>query len=251
MTLDEFNNLKKELIDEVIIFEQTERKISILNNLYLIQFSDILEQERYLLYENDCLIKAIAKKSDGDSLEDIKKFLDDKKLEFNSIISSFRMQCKLALETEQISSKFKKEDLEKIEDEIINYCNYYHPFVNLLADEQQKSIYGTLIMLYRLGNVSGFKNYMKEIKPLLNVVDIKENEFDEVSKKYIETINKLKLIHKEKNSAFPLTKEEIFFKEDLLTREEMYLREKNYQARDINKALQEDFKLHFSFNFSL
>lgn len=251
MTLEEFNNLKNELINEVIKFEQTERKINILNNLYLIQFSDILEQERYLLFENDCLIKAIAKISDGNSLEEVKEFLDNKKIEFNSIIGSFRMQTKLALETEQISSKFKKEDLEKVENEIIDYCNYYHPFVNILSDEHQKSLYGTLIMLYRLGNVSGFKNYMKEIKSFLNVVDIKENEFDEVSKKYIETINKLKLIHEEKKNAFPLNKEEIFFKEELLTREEMYLREKNYQARDINKALQEDFKLHFSFDFSL
>ncbi len=251
MTLEEFNDLKNELINEVINFEQTERKINILNNLYLIQFSDILEQERYLLFENDCLMKAIAKIADGSSVEDIKKFLENKKMEFNSIISSFRMQCKLALETEQISSKFKKEDLEKVENEIINYCNLYHPFINVLADGNQNSIYGTLIMLYRLGNVQGFKNYMKEITPVLSAIDIKESNFDEVSQKYIETINKLKLIHEEKIKTFPLNKEEIFYKEELLAREEMYLRERNYQARDINKALQEDFKLHFTFNFSL
>lgn len=251
MTIEEFNNIRNELIKEVIIFEQTERKISILNNLYLMQFSDILEQERYLLFENDCLIKSIAKLKDGSTIDEVKSFLDGKRTEFDSIINSFRMQCKTALETEEISSKFSKNDLEKVENQMIDYCNSYHPFVNIFGDVRQNGLYGTLIMLYRLGNVTGFNNFLKEIEPLLAKADIKPNDYERTAKIYKDTINRLRLIHNEKIKAFPLNKEEIFYKEELMTREEMYLREKNYQARDINKALQNDFKLNFPFEFSI
>ena len=251
MSLDNFNEIKQKLIELVIQFETTERKINVLNNTYFLQFFSELEQQRYLQYENDYLVKAIAMKADGKTEEEVRSFLDQCKKEFSSHMQSFYRQHKLALEMENQSKTYTKEDLEKVDQDFKQYCSIYHPLVKAHSNEIERNMYASLITLYRAGNVVGFKNLMKEIQPMFTSPAVEENEKESLVKLYKESILHLKELLAKSKDAFPINKENIFFNDQLLTREEIYLREKNYKAREMNKALQEDFKLQFAFNFSL
>ena len=78
MTREEFLSLKEELTNVVVEYEVLKRKSSFLNNSYILQFKEELEKQRYLLYENEYLSKAIAKQGEKENLEDIKKYLYQK-----------------------------------------------------------------------------------------------------------------------------------------------------------------------------
>lgn len=251
MTFEKFSEIKNELINVVLEFEQTERKIRFLNSSYFLEFYSELEQQRYLQYENDFLIKAIAMSSDGKPEVVIKAFLDQCKKEFETQMQNFYRQHQLAKEMEHQISMLNKEDIERLDSEFKEYCSLHHPLVNVYATIIEKNLYSTLVSLYRLGNISGYKNFIKEFSSSFTTVEIPVEEYEDVAKIYQDTILHLKDVLQQKKQEFPLNKEDIFYKEELLTRELMYLREKNYQAREMNKSLQEDFKLHFTFEFSL
>lgn len=251
MDKEEFNGIQNELINQVINFEQTERSINFLNSLYILRFYQELEQQRYLLFENEYLVKSIAMDADGKTVEEVKAFLEKSKNDFSLYIERFHKQYELAKEMESQLEKYTKEDLEKNDASFIEYCTYFHPLVKTNLNSIDSSIYSSLIMLYRMGNIAGFKNVMKECKDNLHPALFKEENYDEVSKLYKESIEYLNSIKEKKMKEFPLNKKDIFNNEDLITRELIYLREKNYKIKEMNQSLQADFKLHFSFEFSL
>ena len=251
MLEDLFEQTKQELISLVIEFEKTERKIHFLNNVYYLQFYTELEQQRYLQCENDYLVKAIALKSEGKTIEEVKNFLEQCRKEFSTQIQSFYRQHQTALEMERLSKSYKKEDLDKVDEEFEWYCANYHPLVKAHSTEAERNVYVSLVALYRVGNVMGAKNFLKESRSLFTSTEVLENEKEKLIQLYQESISHLKEMISKAKDSFPLNKENIFYDENLLTREEIYLREKNYTSRDMNKALQEDFKQHFSFEFTL
>lgn len=251
MNLDVFNQTKQELIQLIIEFEATERKINVLNNTYHLHFHKELEQQRYLQYENDYIVKAIAMKADGKTEEEVKSFLEECRKEFSLNIQAFYRQYQLALEMEKQSKTYTKEDLEKVDQDFKMYCSIHHPLVKAHSTTMERNIYASLIALYRAGNVVGFKNLLKEMEPSFTSPEIEETEIENLISLYKDSIEHLKEILAKSKEVFPITKENIFFNDQLLTREEMYLREKNYKAREINKALEKDFKSQFTFEFSL
>ncbi|MDE6655520.1 MAG: hypothetical protein K2J85_00845, partial [Anaeroplasmataceae bacterium] len=251
MYAEEFMKIKNELIELVIEFEQTERKINLLSNAYMLEFYEELQQQRYLLSENDYLIKAIAMKNDGKSKEEIKAFLEDCRKQFSANMQGFYTQYRMAQELGKKASNLSENDMNNMDEAFIEYCSVHHPLIKAHSTPEDRSFYSTLIMLYRMGNVMGFKKFLKECKFKYSSHEITEEEYNNIAKLYLESIDNLKEISQKKKQEFPLNKEDIFYKEELLTRELMYLREKNYKAREMNKALQADFKLHFSFEFTL
>ena len=251
LNLEEFTSIKNKLIDFVIDFEQTERRIFFLNNAYLLNFHEELEQQRYLQYENEYLIKAIAMDVDGKTEEEVKTFLEGCRKEFEAHIHHFQRQYQTALEYEKQIVNYVKEDIEQNDQEFISYCSIHHPLVKAYSTELERTIYSSLSMLYRTGNITGFKNVMKECSGSFTSPEISSDDYEKIAQLYQETIEHLNSIKQQRDTIFPLNKADIFNKEELITRELMDLREKNYQDREMNKSIQADFKLHFSFEFSL
>ncbi len=251
LKLEEFTAIKNELVELVIDFEQTERRIVFLNYAYFLNFHDELEQQRYLQYENEYLIKAIAMAADGKTEAEIKEFLEQCRKEFEANIHNFERQYQSAQEWDKQLENYSKEDMEQNDQEFIEYCSTHHPLVKAYSSDLERTIYSSLIMLYRTGNVVGFKNLMKECRSNFTSSEISSEDYEKIAVFYKESIEHFNSIKEKRNMTFPLNKADIFNKEELTTRELMYLREKNYQARDMNKSLQADFKLHFSFEFSL
>lgn len=251
MNLEEFSAIQNKVISLVIDFEQTERRINFLNNVYNLKFYNELEQQRYLQYENEYLIKAIAMGAEGKTEAEVQAFLRKCKMEFALLIDKFQKQAQFAQNMEEQLENYTKEDLEQTDASFMEYCSKYHPLVKAQSTPLDRSIYSSLIMLYRSGNIVGFKNVLKECSSNLIATSFSEEEYDKVARLYQETIEYLNSIKQNRKMEFPLTKEDIFNKEELMTRELIYLREKNYQAREMNKSLQADFKLQFPFEFSL
>ncbi|MDE7263571.1 MAG: hypothetical protein K2N64_02795 [Anaeroplasmataceae bacterium] len=251
MQMEEFLKIKEELIAKVIEFEGLERKISLLNQSYFIEFHEELEQQRYLQYENDYLIKAIAMHSDGKSEEEIKDFLNQCKKEFSRHIQEFRQQYRLALDMERVCSKYSQLDFESVDKAFVDYCSEHHPLVQAYSTEDERKVYQALITVYRLGNIEGFKNLLKESEHVFSSTEVLESEYEDISRIYKESLDQMKKVIQELTSSFPLNKESMFYDEALFTREHIALREKNYQSREMNQALQKDFQLHFSFPFTL
>lgn len=252
MDLGLFEQTKQELINLIIEFENTERKISILNNLYYLRFFKELEQQRYLQYENDYLIKAIAMKSDGKAENEIKEFLEQGKKEFSSKMQAFYRQYQTAQQMEQFSNKkYTKGDFEKTDEKFEWYCANHHPFIKAQCTDFEKVLYSSLIFSYRLGNIAGVNKLLEENQESLSPTEVLESEKESLIQIYQKTIFDIKEMLSKTKEVFPLNKENIFYDDSLLTREEIYLREKNYQAREMNKAIHQDFQQHFSFEFTL
>lgn len=251
MDLNLFEQTKQELINLVIEFEKTERKKSILNNLYYLHFFKELEQQRYLQYENDYLIKAIAMKSDGKEENEVKEFLEQCRKEFSSNMQAFYRQYQIAQQFERFSKNYTKEDFEKNDEKYEWYCANYHPLIKVHCTASEQVLYSSLNFLYRLGNITGVNNLLEENQKTLSSTEVLDSEKENLLQIYQKTISDIKETLSKTKDDFPLNKENVFFDDNLLTREEIYLREKNYQVREMNKAIQKDFQQHFSFEFTL
>lgn len=251
MQKDEFLKLKQELINKVIEFEGLERKISLLSQSYSIEFHQELEQQRYLQYENDYLIKAIAMHADGKTEEEVKEFLNQCKKEFSSHMQGFYQQYRLALDMERICSKYTQLDFESVDQEFIQYCSQYHPLIKAYSTEDERKVYQALITIYRLGNLEGFRNLLKESEHVFSSTEVSADEYESIAKIYKESLEQMDGVIQKLTSPFPLNKEQMFYDDALITREHIYLREKNYQNKEMNQSLQRDFELSFSFPFTL
>lgn len=251
MTREEFLSLKEELTNVVVEYEILQRKSSFLNNSYILQFKEELEKQRYLLFENDYLTKAIAKQGEKEDIEEIKKYLDDCKREFAVQIQAFHQQVQQAEEMEKRCSHYHAKDIENLDRDFIEYCKLYHPVIKAHTTENERNLYNVLVVVYRLGNIAGFKALLNENKDVFTSQAVTEEEYDVIAKFYLQSLQNLKGLLYELKNSFPLNKEIIFSDDEAFTKEYMYLREKNYAAREMNKSLHKDFILNFSFDFEL
>lgn len=251
MTREEFLSLKEELTNVVVEYEVLKRKSSFLNNSYILQFKEELEKQRYLLYENEYLSKAIAKQGEKENLEDIKKYLEEAKKEFEVQIQTFHQQVHQAEEMEKRCSHYHAKDIENLDREFIEYCKLYHPALKAHSTENELNLYNVLVTVYRLGNIAGFKALMSENRDVFTSQMVTEEEYDRIAKYYLQSLQNLSGLLNNLKNSFPLNKEQIFIDDEAYTKEYMYLREKNYAAREMNASLHKDFLLNFSFDFEL
>ncbi|MDE7214015.1 MAG: hypothetical protein K2N42_05500, partial [Anaeroplasmataceae bacterium] len=182
---------------------------------------------------------------------EVKVFLNQCQNEFLTRMNQFQKGYQQALEMEKAKKNYTQEDSEQMDQDFMGYCSTHHPLVKAHSSEFERTIYSSLIMLYRTGNISGFKKLFKECMPNFSSPEVSKEEYDKIAGLYKDTIEHLNSLKEKRNMVFPLNKEDIMNKEELITRELMMLREKNYQAREMNQVLQADFKSHFSFEFSL
>lgn len=251
MNLEEFNLKKESLVEHIIFFEQLQRKINLLNTTYKLEFHKEIEEQMKLNFENDALLQGISMKASGKSNDEIQSVLDQIKNAYFEQQRKLYQQYNSAKALEKQCSKYTPKDMETLDETFKTYCTKYHPLVHLKATEAERGFYPLLITVYRMGNLEGFKNLLKENESLLTEFVILSEEYDAYAKEYLSTIQNLREMVSKLQQEFPLNKEEMFYKEESLIREQMELREKIYQTKDMNKALHKDFILNFEFDFKL
>lgn len=250
MTKEEFTNLKEDLTNIVIEYEVNQRKSYFLNHFYISHFKEELEQQRYIQYENQYLIDAIAKHTDGVPEEEIKAYLDGCKKDFALHIDQFHQAISEAMELDRRCKNYTTQDIQELDNAYVEYCKNYHPAIKAHSTEVERKVYSLLSPVYRIGNISAFKMILNEYKDVFTSTYIEEEEYDTIGYYYKESLTNLtELVHDLKNE-FPLNHEDIFT-ETGITQELIRLREKNYKLREMNQSLHEDFKLHFSYDFIL
>ncbi len=249
--LDEFNKIKEKLINYILDFEILQRKANLLNTSYLLEFHKEIEEEHKLKYENDGLIQAISFAAKGKSENEIKALLEQIRKSYVDYQRHYYQQYNQAKNLEKLCSKYTKEDMEVLDDSFKKYCENYHPLIHIHASEAEKNLYPLLISIFRMGNLQGFKSFLKENEGIFTQEDIEEKGYEFYIAEYQKSILDLQKLIINLKQAFPLNKEDMFYKEELLTREQMDLRENIYNLRDMNKALHKDFLLQFSFDFKL
>lgn len=251
MTKDEFLVIREKLVQVVLEYEMLQRKIKFLRDSYFLEFEEILLQRLYLEYENQYMLAAIAKHSEGMSKEDIQVFLDQSKEEFKAVLGEFEQQMTDAKELEKRCKGYTQADLEKLDQDYMQYCALYHPYIKYHTTMNERNAYQTLTMLYRMGNITGFRNLLKEFQPTFTSTDIDEEKLDEIATFYEKKYQELHSIIEEQKGQEPLCREVIFYDENLMTAEYGNLREWVYSQKEMNKEIHKDFSSHFDFDFEL
>lgn len=251
MTREEFLKLKDDLTNVVINYELLQRKSSFFANSYILEFHEMLEQKRYLQYENEYIVNAIAYKKDGKTLEEIKEYLEKSKEEFAKKTKEFNRQYELAQDMEKRCSKYSANDMEILDKEFFEYCKLYHPIIKAHCTTRERIIYNGLSMVYRLGNIAGFRNLLNENKDYLIAASFDEEEYDTIGSYYIETYNSIKANSDKLSKSYPLNLEHVFTSQEAYTNELSALRQGNHDLRSANKCLHQDFLGNFDFDFEL
>lgn len=251
MEREEFLRIRDKLTTVVLEYETMQRKIYFLNNSYYIAFKDLLEQRLYLEYENKYLLEAITKKNAVENTESIKIFLDDCRKQFDFILESFRKKISNASELEQRCRHLGAADIEKLDQEFMDFCILYHPVIKAHSTVAERNAYSALSMVYRMGNIAGYHNLLEEFKDVFTSTSVLEEEYVTIAPLYEESYQNLIALIEKQKSEFPLNREEIFSNEAAMTNEFAALREKNVELRDMNKQIHKDFVLNYNFNFEL
>lgn len=251
MEREEFLTIKNRLTDVVLEYETLQRKIHFLHDSYIIAFKEILEQRLYLEYENKDMTDAIAKKENGASVEEVETFLENCRNQFALVLTGFQNKVKKAQELEQRCRHYRAEDIENLDREFMEFCTLYHPVIKAHSTIAERNAYSAISMVYRMGNIPGFKNLINEFKDVFTTSSVLEEEYDTVAKLYEESYKNLVPIIARQKNEFPLNIEPIFSNEAALTNEYADLREKTALLRDMNKQIHKDFLLYFEFDFQL
>ncbi len=251
MTRDEFLVIREKLVEVVLEYEMLQRKIKFLRDSYFLEFEEILLQRLYLEYENQYMLAAIAKHTEGMAKEDVEVFLNQSKEEFKAVLGEFQQQIADAKELEKRCKGYTQADLEQLDKDYMQYCALYHPYIKYHTTMNERNAYQALTMLYRMGNIAGFRNLLKEYQPSFTSTDIKEDEFDEIAAFYEKTYENLHSVIEEQKNQEPLCRESIFYDENLMTAEYGNLREWVYSQKEMNKEIHKDFSSHFDFVFEL
>lgn len=251
MTREEFLNLKDELTKVVLDYEVLQKKIYFLQQSYFIEFSEELEQELYIKIENDAMIGAIALMSEGKTESEIATFLEEKKKFLTQEVSALSLRVKNAEDMAKRCSHYTPTDMQSLDEEFKNYCVFYHPVIKAHSTENERTLYNTLITMYRIGNLSGFRGLLTENKDVFTSTAVLEEEYDSIAKFYQQSITNLSNLIGRALQSFPLNKEAVLISEEGNTREHGLLREKNYNLREINRELHKDFEHHFHYDFQI
>ena len=251
MKQDEFIKIQQNLTHIIMEYEFLQRKGNVIGNSYLLEFYELLEQQKYLEYENKYLTQALMMKAEEKPISEIEEFLNSSKQEFNGIMNFFYKQYATAKELAQRMEHYNAKDIESLDSTFQTYCKLYHPMIKGKVTDGERNLYDILIHLYRLGNVEGFTSFLEENKSMLSPVSFQEEEYASVAKIYEQSIQELSLTIKKQKESFPFNREDLFQDPTSITQEHIKLRESNYNLREMNRSLQKDFQLHFTSTFEL
>lgn len=248
MKKEEFYLLKEELTNRVIEYEILMRRSTFLNHSYLLEFKDELKNELYLRYENDTILQAIFK----NSIEiNIDEYLEECKNKFKERLSVFNSNVKQAEDMSLRCSHYTALDVENLDKAFAKYIKQYHPLIKTHITDMEKNLYNVLITIYRLGNIEGFYNILKENEDVLSLYEIKPEEYEAIAIMYKESLKNINQTIQKMLDSFPLNKENVFQSETAITQELGFLREQNYRLREANKSLHQDFLKNFGKDFEL
>ncbi|MDE5867902.1 MAG: hypothetical protein K2H02_03060, partial [Anaeroplasmataceae bacterium] len=127
----------------------------------------------------------------------------------------------------------------------------YHPVLKGHSTMSERSAFSSLCMVYRMGNIAGFRNLLNETKDLFSVPVITEEEYEPLAKLYQESYQNLSSLLTKQRNEFPLNRESLFQSSEEITKEYGLLRQSNYDLRQMNKAIHQDFTSHFNIDFTL
>ncbi|MDE5566006.1 MAG: hypothetical protein K2I77_03360, partial [Anaeroplasmataceae bacterium] len=232
----------------VLDYEVTQRKIYFLKNSYMVEFFKNLEEKLYLEYENKYMVEAIAKK---DEIESIETLLEENKKSFETILNGFHKEIESAKDLERRCRNYTIKDMENLDQEFMDFCILYHPVLKGHSTMSERSAFSSLCMVYRMGNIAGFRNLLNETKDLFSVPVITEEEYEPLAKLYQESYQNLSSLLTKQKNEFPLNRESLFQSSEEITKEYGLLRQSNYDLRQMNKAIHQDFTSHFNIDFTL
>lgn len=248
MEKEEFLAIKDNLTKLVLDYEVTQRKIYFLTNSYKVEFFEILEEKLYLEYENKYMVEAIAKKDEIDSIEAL---LEENKKSFETVLKGFNNEIESAKDLERRCRNYTIKDMEKLDQEFMDFCIQYHPVLKGRSSMNERSAFSSICMVYRMGNIAGFRNLLNETKNLFTSPVITEEEYEPLAKIYQESYQNLTSLMAKQKNEFPLNRESLFQSSEEITKEYGLLRQSNYNLREMNKAIHQDFINHFNIDFEL
>ncbi|MDE7100394.1 MAG: hypothetical protein K2O05_00900, partial [Anaeroplasmataceae bacterium] len=240
--------IKDSLTKLVLDYEVTQRKIYFLKNSYMVEFAKLLEEKLYLEYENKYMVEAISKKDEIDSIETL---LEENKKSFETILNSFHKEIEAAKDLERRCRNYDIKDMENLDQEFMDFCIQHHPVLKGRSSMNERSAFSSLCMVYRMGNIAGFRNLLNETKELFTLTTINEEEYEPVAKLYQDSYRNLTSLMAKQKSEFPLNRENLFQSSEEITKEYGLLRQSNYDLRQMNKAIHKDFTSHFNIDFTL
>lgn len=251
MKKENFLRLKEELTELVVEYEILQRKSYFIQQSYLIEFHEALEEEFYLKMENDVLINAIKMSVDGASDHQIEEYLKTAKEETEAKHQTFQKNYQQALDTEKRCRHYTPEDMKALDELFASYCVENHPMIKANCTDAERAVYNTLIMTYRMGNIEGVHAILKEAESIFEPALVEEKEYDLVGAFYHDCIVRLKNLLNQCKNTFPLNKSNIVDSYDGATQEHGILRESNYNLRKINQNLHKDYQMKFEKDWNI
>lgn len=248
MEKEEFLAIKDNLTKLVLDYEVLQRKIYFLKNSYMVEFSKLLEEKLYLEYENKYMIEAIAKK---DKIDSIEALLEENKKSFETVLNVFHKEIESAKDLECRCRNYTIKDMKNLDQEFMDFCIQYHPVLKGHSSMNERSAFSSICMVYRMGNIAGFRNILNETKDLFTLPTINKEEYEPLAKIYQDSYQNLTSLMTKQQNEFPLNRESLFQSSEEITKEYGLLRQSNYDLRQMNNAIHQDFKNHFNTDFTL
>ena len=251
MTKEQYNEMKEEFAAVTYKFEQLNKEIVYFREKYAVNFFHITESSKNLIAETTLLSNLIALKAKGESEEKINTIRENftaKALEQESLdIKGYNNQVEVAKRREE----YKREDLEKFEEEFQDFILNYHPYVNINLDQQLSNVVKLLLRCYYENNIEGFKEVFKMNEKGFIHEELDSSLYTKCEGLYLEFKVYYQKYYNEVKDKFPMNKREIYSNDDSIRAERDLLTIENNKYKTMNEAIHKDYITQFGTDYNI
>ena len=207
MLYKEFEKIQEQLINILIDYAYFLKKGAQLNYKYTAEFKDEILKDFHLRNENTLLITAVTMLNEKKSLEEVDKFIDNFKknyeIEFN------KMNQRISMSLSVVGFNNTDDSIKELEDHFKDCIRKYNPMVRMEENPDFIKVYDLLQILYQQNNYQTYFATYDLFKDLLKEKKYEGVNFDKYLSYYTTLMQKITVDTKERVKNYPYIKEEV------------------------------------------
>ena len=240
MQYKDFIKLQNELKNILVDYTKFLKKGATLDLKYTNEFKDEILKDFKLRNENSMLIQASTMLNDKKSLEEVDKYIDNYKANYNILFNNLNAKinnCNLVFE-----KPLDEERKNELEEHFLNVVKTASPLLLIDADKAYYNSFNLLQMLYQQNNYETYFADYELNKELFNEKNFSNVDFDKYINYYMNLMQKITYDINQRKNKYPFDKENVFVDEISIARERGNFRANLTKISEANKAIKLDFK---------
>ena len=240
MLYKDFLTLQEQLKTILVDYSYFLKKGAQLNYKYIHYFKDEVLKDFQIRNENTMLVTAITMLKDKKKLDEVDKYLEDYKLNYQKELSNLNKRILAA--DKVCNTKINDEAQKELEEHFLDLVRNYYPALRLEENQEYVKSFELLQLLYQQNNYNTYFATYDLFKNLFVEKNYQNVDYDKYANVYLNLMQRVTTDTVQRKQGFPYTKEDAFEDEITIAREKGDFRANLNKLSEANKVIKEDFK---------